>query len=491
MPYFLVNESKIYPDFGSICKWVAIGGKDPNAHVKFNLMRVDSSSVSITNSSGNTQFASISYPPAGLTVGGKIYMIVYNSGSVVLAEGLFNILSFSGSTLVVNVPFNASFSFARFNFITDYANYRFRVVHQTTDDSGASWDTVATSDHFPSPNQQTWVDASPFLQPSVKIQSKAIPLTVINDVADFMDKQCMLTVYEVYDYDSTHIDQISVNSGSINLDIFIVNAANQIQNPYGISLIDKINDDDNHQPLKFLCDFVKPTWFAEFPFHLTYIYPELLNDDIDYKHDNLDYNGSSLASASAVIDPTKIGHVNRLYIRNAITAGTVTVRAYIQKHTGGAVVSELKLIKYQYCTKKNPVCLKWMGATGAWNFWVFSVNQIHGINITSRDGQFGTFVADLALADTDTDWISKEGFPEMIMGANDLDKNDLDGLRSMLVSPKVMILQNPEDWFTVGDRWLTVKIPVGKFKIKEEKSNGNNGSFEITAVFPEIYTQIQ
>lgn len=150
--------------------------------------------------------------------------------------------------------------------------------------------------------------------------------------------------------------------------------------------------------------------------------------------------------------------------------------------------TEKKEIKIAQCIPRNPVYLKWVGTNGNWNYWLFGVNQIRGINITSG-GLFAKFIEDLSLQDSDSKFITKNAVPEMLLAAENLDNDDITGLETLLYSPQVMMLLNPLTWSVIGERWQTVKVVPAKFKIKETRSNVH--SIELTIQLIEINIQSQ
>lgn len=460
MAYSILNFSKVHPTLGGgISKWCAIGGVDTASHIKYQLLRSDGLATVITNGSGYVKLDSYGTPPSSLTIGGKIYLIAYDAGGVILKQGLYNITAFVAGVITTDMPYSATYITINICFITDYANFHFRIKYL---ESGVE---ITSAVYTPGPDQITWVDASPFLKDTVTITSKVIPGSGNNDVADDIDSYCQLYVYEVYDGPDGHYDDLADGS---DIDLYVVNAANQLQNPKGISLIDKMTNNTPSQLLKFMCDFVKPTWFAGYPFHMTFIYSELMTDPLSARFEFLDSGGVQLSTAVNALTDYK-GHVNRVFIRSSVPAGTKTAQINIQKTTGSTVMSEVKYMKYNDCAGKNPVFLKWMGTSGAWHFWVFAFNQIESEDITSAQGTFSKFITDLATADTDSDFITKEATPELILSDDLLDNNDIQGLRTLLRSPKVMMLMNPESWVADGEVYQTVRVKPGKFKIRERR----------------------
>jgi len=155
---------------------------------------------------------------------------------------------------------------------------------------------------------------------------------------------------------------------------------------------------------------------------------------------------------------------------------------------GAVRYTEKKEIKIVSCIPRNPLYLKWVGTNGAWNYWLFSVNQIKGMNVTSG-GLFSKYIEDLALQDSDSKFITKNAVPEMLLGAEGLDDDDILGLTTLLYSPQVMMLMNPTTWSVNGEVWQMVKVVPAKFKTEETRSNVH--SIELTIQLIEINIQSQ
>jgi len=479
MAYSILNYSKVFPTLGGgVSKWCAIGGSNTASHIKLQLLRSDGLSTVITNGSGNVKLDSYGTPPTTLTTGGSIYLIAYDAGGVVLAEGLFSIISYTAGVITTNMPYSASYITINICFVTDYANFRFRVEY--LDGS----ETIASAIYTPGTNQIAWVDASPFLKDTVAITSKVIPSSGNNDVADDINSYCQLFINEVYDGPDGHFDDISEG---VDIDLYVVNAANQLQNPKGISLIDKMTNNTPSQLLKFMSDTDRPTWFAGYPFHMTFIYSELMTDPLSARFEFLDINGVQLSTAVNALTDHK-SYVNRVFIRSTVPAGTKTAQINIQKTTGSTAMSEVKYINYVTCNDPNIVFLKWIGPSGAWNFWLFSYNQTENFETASSQGVFSRTVDNLATAESYSEWISKEAVGELLLGAEGLSRNDMTLLKTLLSSPKVMMLMNPTTWVTDGEIYQTVKVKNGKFKIGDTRTALN--SLELAIALNEINVQV-
>lgn len=477
MPYIILNSAKVFPDFGSTSNWCAIGGVDERSHIQLKLMRVDSSSTSVSDSSGNTKLASITNAPSSLTVGGKVHATIYDVGSVVLASGLFNIISYSGSTLVIDCPFPTGASFARLSFITDYENFRFRFEFENDSE------VIATSVGQVGPDMTTFLNVTPFTRHLLQAKMKKQPTSGNNDVSDFMDNLVTVNIYEVYNGPDGPFDDESTGDA---ININIVNAANQTGNTYGISLVDKITNTTPSQLLKFLRGGVEPTYFIGFPFHMTFIYSSLMTGlAFDMERLECDTNGTTLASTDQAITTTHIGHVNRLFVRGSVIAGTDHFLITLRKNSGNAALSETMKVRYR-CAPIRPVQLWWLNTDGSWDQHVFGIKQTKNITVASG-GEFSQFEEDLALMDSDSDYLSVDGFQTMTLGDDGLDENDCLKMQNLRTSVKTYVLLNPDTWSSAGEKFFSVKKNMGTFELS--KTNNALGSVSITIQYPKLNIQ--
>ena len=77
----------------------------------------------------------------------------------------------------------------------------------------------------------------------------------------------------------------------------------------------------------------------------------------------------------------------------------------------------------------------------------------------------------------------------MVVGANGLDRNDIEFIKSILYSIKVQWLFNPDTWQVDGCKWVTVRPQRGNFPLIETKEE--RGDISLTLIFPDINTQNQ
>lgn len=131
----------------------------------------------------------------------------------------------------------------------------------------------------------------------------------------------------------------------------------------------------------------------------------------------------------------------------------------------------------------NSVYLRWIGLSGAWNYFRFVYNQ----EIT-LDVQNATIIKNYV-----TDWANQQGIEEVIsktagqkmkVMAEDLSVNDIKGLQSIKYSPKVQMLVNKNPV-----KWQTVVLNTATFS-EYETINGT-APFSVTFNLPSINIQTQ
>lgn len=149
------------------------------------------------------------------------------------------------------------------------------------------------------------------------------------------------------------------------------------------------------------------------------------------------------------------------------------------------IVTEKKFIKIDRECKVNPVFLTWTNTNGGREYWLFHKVQTIAID-TKESGDFEPYVADLETTRGQVFDITNEATPKIIIGTN-AEIEDIEGLKTLLYSPSVEWLRNPETWETEGCEWVTVRPQKGSFKLYD--TNEVRNVIEITIELPYIYNQ--
>lgn len=149
--------------------------------------------------------------------------------------------------------------------------------------------------------------------------------------------------------------------------------------------------------------------------------------------------------------------------------------------------TEIKRVRYDDGCKDNPVFLRWLNTLDGWNYWLFSRNQIISV-LTSNEITFENPVENLETAEEFVSVLSVYSGKEMFLGANALDRNDIEFVKSILYSPKVQWLFNGDTWEADGEcKWVTVIPHRGTFPTVETREERTDIS--LTLKFPEIRNQ--
>lgn len=146
-------------------------------------------------------------------------------------------------------------------------------------------------------------------------------------------------------------------------------------------------------------------------------------------------------------------------------------------------VTEVKRVRLRNDCVQNPVYLSWFIKPGGIDYWLFGRTQSESLRVSA--GQiFERDITDIENADTIQDFLTKDAVDVTRLGAENLDANDIEGLKGLLTSPKVQVLmsQNPVVW-------QTVLVSPGTFKIKETRER--RFRLELDIVHPEQIIQTQ
>lgn len=151
-------------------------------------------------------------------------------------------------------------------------------------------------------------------------------------------------------------------------------------------------------------------------------------------------------------------------------------------------ITEIKKVRYNNDCVDNPIFLAWLNTFGAWNHWLFSKTQIIS-TVTGAEVVFENPIVDLENAESFVEVLSLNAGEGMILGATNLDRNDIEFVRTILRSTKVQMLFNPDTWEADGPEWITVIPSRGRFPLIETGEPRADISLDI--MFPEINVQSQ
>lgn len=128
-----------------------------------------------------------------------------------------------------------------------------------------------------------------------------------------------------------------------------------------------------------------------------------------------------------------------------------------------ARVTEKKKILIDHNCVENPVYLNWLGGSGGRNYWLFKTRQQYGLT-TSIKGQFEPYQDDIENAQGYSFETGRDATPRLIVGAV-VDRASAEGIKTLLYSPNVLMLMNPNTWSSEGPIWQVVKPLPATFNL--------------------------
>jgi hypothetical protein len=150
-----------------------------------------------------------------------------------------------------------------------------------------------------------------------------------------------------------------------------------------------------------------------------------------------------------------------------------------------ARITEKKRIDIDASCVESPVFLNWMGTEAQREYWLFHYVQSKQI-ATSEGANFAPFIEDNTNAVSYLNEISRGAIESLICGGN-VPISKIEGIKTMLYSPNVLMLMNPSTWKVDGVKWLKVRIAPGTFKLYD--TDQKRADIQFTLEFPEINIQ--
>lgn len=144
-------------------------------------------------------------------------------------------------------------------------------------------------------------------------------------------------------------------------------------------------------------------------------------------------------------------------------------------------ITEKKIIKVWQDCINTPVQLRWITSEGGELYWVFGFNQTEGLESLAI-GIINRNIIDLETATEDRAYTQKTANPQMILGAENLDDDDIQILKTLIYSTSVQMK-------TESNQWQTILVVPGTFSVLE--TNHERHRLELTISLPQLNTQIQ
>ena len=151
------------------------------------------------------------------------------------------------------------------------------------------------------------------------------------------------------------------------------------------------------------------------------------------------------------------------------------------------IVTEIKTIKVESGCKDNPVFVSWINTLGGREHWLFHRIQVKQID-TADSGVFVKTNTELETATGNVFDITAQANNILIVNAL-VDIEDIEGIKTMLYSPCVEMLVNPETWETELPKWLNIHVVKGSFRLYQ--TDQIKSIIEIQLEMPNINIQSQ
>lgn len=151
----------------------------------------------------------------------------------------------------------------------------------------------------------------------------------------------------------------------------------------------------------------------------------------------------------------------------------------------GILVTEKKIIKINNECHAHPVYLEWHNKLGGTDNWLFDRDN-ETTSRTSIVSAYQSVVSDLETAIGQNDIIGKSISPTISIGAR-IAAEDMDGIRSLYESPKVLMLMNRETWAADGPIWQRVIVAPGSLLVL--KTNSSFIDVKLTLNIPIVNSQ--
>jgi hypothetical protein len=251
-----------------------------------------------------------------------------------------------------------------------------------------------------------------------------------------------------------------------------VNGAFQLQAEYNGNYAEYYLDIYNENK-KIPRDFVRPKYFVGYPFDISFIFPTDL-DLVPMTSQAEHFSGDvSVGTDTSTVTATNKGSLCRIYPNidvNISPGDTVTYVAHYFESNDAQVSEDLFIdIVYPNC---NGIYIEWLGKLGNRSYYLFNDRSEESLNVNA--GQ--TFETPFNRIDTleeRANFFEKEAAQLFKCGVSGINRNDIEGLKTMLTSVKVSVI-TPDGlaWKRTG-----ILIAPGTFVIGKLADNTFNLEF--------------
>ncbi len=431
--------------------------------------------------SGNTQINVTGTPPT-LTVGGDLFVNIGVFGSGLW--GTYEIISNTASLIIIDLPFTTPFTGGYVNLITDRLNYFVYTRLQTAQPT-----ILAEDGTIPYIYRKDFLkqDGTGYINVADQMRSHFER----ENTSDYQDTNiqdeygnCVAFTVEFLE-----VWEGSAESFSTDEYLFAVNAAMQVQNEGGSNMVLYIPTNAGNDKAKFLTDVNTLRYWEGLPFDIHALMTLEVSNGSNagsLETRELVYAGNTLTGtfSTALTGITFANQlVQRYTLQGSYASNTSKVLFSIYSVQN---ITEVATIRIAHEIPCNPVYLYWLNKKGGYSYYCFSYRQQLG-NKTASEGEFSNSFIDLEDQFTTSSYLAKTSETYMIVGAEQLDMNDINLMISLIESPSVFMLMNAGSWASNGPVWREVKVTTEDFKTFNTKNTLHN--FELKLRLAETFIQ--
>lgn len=268
-----------------------------------------------------------------------------------------------------------------------------------------------------------------------------------------------------------------------------VNGAFQIAHEQNGNYSAYYPDISNNTDAKFLTDFDELTVWGGYDIDISFVYPDsLLNtmtNAIDGFAKYYTYNDQLLHSDSFygfILDFDENNIIRwKIPVLNSYSTVLCKYMEITLLNGLNQVIEEKRcnIVKLED-TPCPGIYLQWLGEKGNRSYFLF--NDLYNESMQVEGG--GTYQKSFDRIDTLTeisDWFNKDAYKKLQLGAQNLTRIEIEGIKTLLKSPKVFVV-DPATFKKVG-----VLLEPGSFNIG--RGNDDRFTIEFTIVYPKQFGQ--
>jgi hypothetical protein len=299
-----------------------VSGRAP---IIFEYQRKDFITTNYGNYGGSVQIE-IATTSNLFTLGDKVYFFATDGATEVAGVGTIDQISQTSSTvLVISIPYQAITPTEQYiNLNTHYNDYAANLeIYNVRDDSEA----IATKDLTPDKTGLVKFDVKPFVS-NFPLKGSYNATAAQNDL--LFTIPFYIKIGESYDQTTTTPARIDPE------DYYSAYFLPEIGSPYGqnLGLELAFPGASGDEEGRFLMDFEKPTFFAGWPFALTFHYvPNGVIDNLSKVVKELDQNDTLLATTSGGFTPADLAEPIEVQLIQTFTANTCLLKVSIEGST--------------------------------------------------------------------------------------------------------------------------------------------------------------